>query len=169
MRYNVSASSYAAHRRWAEGEPVTEDMAALKVAVAAVVDSGIHYTRDVYAAVVPQFEFTEEELARERGRVEHGVVGMEIYYARDAVQRERAAVAEQEARSRLALKEGDILPTMKISVSGKGHRVIRKAKVTAVGAGAIAFDATLGGRRFSFTASAMQLENGIRVASRDCL
>jgi len=78
--------------------PMTPDMCRLYDAVATALDKGLHYTCDVNADVGAQlgawFDNPNDPAIK---RVEGGVRGMEIYYARCAVQEHRRLARNIEA------------------------------------------------------------------------
>lgn len=160
----VSKNTGAAFDRWSATKPIDEGMAAMKVAVAEALDAGVFYTKDLVAKVVSEFDFTEEELSREINKVENGVVGMEIFYARQAVERDRSEAAEEAAGERLALEPGKTLPSIKLFLSGRGYRLLRKPTVLEIRNGQFVLEAAMGCRKYQITTTAVNIENGIQAA-----
>ena len=114
--FPISASTNQARIRWATTNPLTQDMQDLMSKVRLAMQEGIFYDNDLRAAIVAQYDFTEEELSRnDPPRVVGGVVGMEIYYARKAVEAEEKEAVETAARAALKPTPGMRLGMLKFS------------------------------------------------------
>ena len=161
LSYTLSDNTF---RRWKDG-PIDDEMRQLIGVVAEIVDAGIFYTSDVHAAVTARYALSCDELRRGCNRVEGGDWGMEIYYARSQLDRERADAHERETFARLALQPGQILGTIEVTC---GYRMRRFRKVTVKSAevGCVAVTGSAGGRSFGLTLSAAALARGIERARR---
>lgn len=103
--YPLSSSSHEAGNRWrpvqALIEPPAPYMQELMDTVKKHRDAGLFYTDEVLAAVIKDYRgrLTDEEIRRGRDRVEGGVFGMEVYYARGTIdaQHQRQLVLQAEA------------------------------------------------------------------------
>ena len=157
LTYTVSAAGKS-YDRW--HGPIDPEMRQLVEVVAEVVDAGVFYSTDVHSAVTARYALSAEELQRGRGRVEGGEWGMEIYYARRQLDRERADAREREAFTRLALKPGQNVGAIEVVANYRTRR-FRNAIVESAELNAIRLRATAGGRRFTLTLSAAGLAQGL--------
>lgn len=161
--FAVSSTSADAYRRWAPNRPTTPEMQELMDAVTALLDAGMFYTSDVYAAIVRQFDFTDSELMREKGRVENGAIGMDIYYARKRVEEQRLAVREKAAREALAPVPGKKLGALRFpgmqSTLRNCHIVHSEGEVIIEGAA--------GNRRKQFRTNCLAIEGAMKRAAKD--
>lgn len=148
------------HKRWNSGV-ITDEMRSMIEAVAVAVDSGMFYNVDVFAAVAPQFGFTEEERAAGVGRVEGGEVGMEIYYARQQLKAERALAAQGAAAERLALHVGKNLGALHLHTGGGKIGNWRNATVEEIDGFTVKLKVTAGGRRYLLTTSPAAIERAL--------
>jgi hypothetical protein len=166
--FTVSTTTRHAYERWGFDQPITPEMQTLMDSVTRAIDAGLFYTTDVYAAVLKDFDFTAEEIARNPGttRVQNGVLGMDIYYARRRVEAQREAIAEQEARERLRLEPG--MKFRRLCFSSGHARHARNVMVKEV-ASAVLVEFTAGNRRYSLSTSARSIENAKRIVERDRL
>jgi len=150
LHYTLSPSTIAAYDRWKADKEPTPEMQALMDTVADALMQGLYYNVDVYAFVVERFDFTPEELQRDVGYVERGVVGMELYYARKRVDARKDAEDEAEARRHLALVAGMKLGELKFAA----YSLMRNCVVEGVYASEVIIDVTQGKRRKRFHTTA---------------
>lgn len=147
--------------RWNTSNPVTDEMRPLYNAIAAAMDSGIFYTRDMLKHITERFAFTGSGLDSHKN-VEGGAIGMEIYYARRRIDADRNAIAQKAALERLAIGVGDKLGPLYFPSIRKG--MYRNNSVIAITAQEITFEGTAGNRRFTVKASPTAVENALTRA-----
>ena len=160
-----STSIGEAHRRWKHDALLTEEMQGLMSAVATALDAGIFYDKDLYQAITAQFDWTREELERNStngAKVENGVVGMDIYYARGRIETKRAAQAETEARARLAITEGQKLGTLKFP----GYARMRNCTVGSLGPDTLVITVTRGNKRSTIRTTARAIEQALLAGTQ---
>ena len=154
LHYTLSQTTDDAYARWRHSGPVTLDMHQLMVCVATALAHGAFNNRDLDARVVPQFDFTPEERERGRGKVEGGVVGYEIYFARKRVEAEADATSERDARARMGLQVGQGLGTLTL----RAHQTIRRIVVVGFEPQGVLLTYTRGNQRYQATIPAVVLE-----------
>jgi hypothetical protein len=107
------------HEEWhlanCGGVNVLPSMTLIIEEVARALDDGLYYNKDVFERVTSRLHFTDELLKSGLDRVERGNVGMEIYYARHALQCERSRIADREAFERRAFKIGDTFKQIRLN------------------------------------------------------
>jgi hypothetical protein len=134
-------------------------------AVSAFLDAGLFYNTAMYEAICKEFDFTEEELSREKGRVEHGALGMDIYYARRKGELFQYKAREAAARKRLPLSPGQRLGTIRFD--GR-TATLRNCFVIQAGELEVVIDGTAGNKRQRFSTTYLGAEQAIKNAVQQC-
>ena len=147
--------------RWKIENPITAAMRPLYDAIAAAVDTGIYYTRDMTAYIRARFNFTGPGLDTHKG-TEGGAIGMEIYYARRRLDADRDAIEQSAAFKRLSLRHGENVGALHFHNGKKGR--FRNAIIEAATPERITAIATAGGRKFTITLTPVKLERAMREA-----
>ena len=164
LNYTVAADTY---RRWkgrADAPAVIDaDMRQLIDVVREYVDAGVFYTTDIYKAVTARYDISAADLDRGKGRVENGEWGMEIYYAQNRLDAERAEAHEHDSFAKLDPAPGRNYGAIEVTANYR-RRTFRNATVQSAEPGKIVLQATAGGRRFSLTLGAAALAAGIQRA-----
>ena len=127
--YHLPASIYADWNLRQSREFVPDARQALAMStVQQCLDEGLYYNDDVYARCRQLLPLTPEDAARGIGRVEGGEFGMDLYYARAALDARAGFAADDAAILEMSPKVGQSLTHLMFN-DGK---LIRAVKITAV-------------------------------------
>lgn len=92
--------------------PLTQGELILIDSVRRALASGLFYTSDVLAFVIQDLNVSKEAQTIQADRVEGGLIGMEVYYARGYLDDVKRREANDAAAQKLALRIGQKLPQM---------------------------------------------------------
>lgn len=143
--------------------PLTQGEMILIDSVRRALESGLFYTQDVLAFVVADLKVSEEAQAIQANYVEGGLIGMEVYYARDYLDDVRDRQENDAAAERLGLHVGQKLPQLMFS---RDYKMNSACVVTSVGfKGRTAkIEAKRGAQVLHIEASAVDIERAIERA-----
>lgn len=96
---------------WSDFEPSPRQQVVMD-AVASALDEGKYYTDDVRERASELLGVSPDVLARNKSNVEGGDFGFDVYYARKAVEAQRANNKSRQLADEMALKPGDVLGTL---------------------------------------------------------
>jgi len=132
---------------------------AMMILVQQALDSGLHFTTDVYRYVRERADFIPAEAwdLQYKMAVENGVMGMEIYMARDALREQGYREASAEALKSLEL--GQILGTLSVN-----HKRIHKCTIQKIFGYWITFSGKMGTNLVTFETEARHVPNMIAKA-----
>jgi hypothetical protein len=126
--YPLPQTSNKSYERWIKCESKdfipNESQRYIMNLVSESLDQGLFYTRDVFTYVESKMkEILPVDYQREIGEVENGVLGMEVYYARQAVEAIKQQNKANDILNNLKLTEGKDLGTLKFNDGSTFHQV----------------------------------------------
>jgi hypothetical protein len=121
-------------------------------------NNGLFYTKDVFAQVENKMKnILPLDYQRETDQVKGGVLGMEIYYARHAVEAIKKQNEANEVLNSLQLTEGKELGTIKLNNGMTIHKVKINSIIDSMNINCLGIR---GGKNVTFTLSAVSIEAG---------
>lgn len=162
--FEVSLTTDHAYKRWRINQEITPEMRGFMDSVAELLDAGMSGWEDIYAAIIPQFDFSEEELLRDKWHTEGGTIGTDIHCARHRVELERYSARESEAGKRLNLSPGQKLGPI---IFDSRTAMIRNTCVVQIDHenGEVIVEGTAGRWRKRYSTTFLGIEAGIRNAA----
>jgi hypothetical protein len=126
--YPLPQTSTGSYNRWIKCESKEflpdESQKYIMDLVEESLNNGLFYNKDVFAQVESKIKsILPSDYQREIGQVEGGVLGMEIYYARKAVEAIKQQNKSDEILNNLQLTEGKELGTLKFNDGRTFHQV----------------------------------------------
>jgi hypothetical protein len=140
----------------ADFEPTPRQKRVMDV-VARALDDGLFYNNDVTERAAKELGATAEQRSVGVDRVQGGDFGMDVYYARQAVEAIRRREAEKRAKDAANFQAGEKLGTL---IFNDGKQV-RAAVIEKVEGDVITFSGKRGSQVVRGNASAMQLKSGM--------
>ena len=158
-QYPLPQTTKDSYNRWKINFIPDDSQNFLMDLVAESLDQGLFYSRDIFGYVENKMkDILPFDYQREIDQVENGVLGMEVYYARQAVEAMREQNKVNEVLNKLQLTEGKWLGTIKFNNGTTIHRIkivsiIDSKNINCLG--------VRGGKTVKFMVSALSIEAGL--------
>jgi hypothetical protein len=160
--YPLPQTTKNSHNRWIKCESKEflpdESQRYIMDLVEESLNNGLFYSRDIFAQVEEKIKnILPSDYQRETDRVEGGVLGMEIYYARKAVETIKEFNKANEVLNNLELTEGKWIGTIKLNNGITIHKVKINCIIDSM---SINCFGVRGGKGVTFILSAVSIEAG---------
>jgi hypothetical protein len=162
-QYPLPQTSNKSYVRWIKCESKDflpdESQKYIMNLVSESLDQGLFYNRDVFTHVENKIKnILPVDYQREIDQVEGGVLGMEIYYARKAVEAIKKRNKANDILNNLELTEGKWIGTLKFNDGTTIHKVKINSIIDSENINCLG---VRGSKEVEFTVTAISIENGL--------